>query len=1167
MSQVPKVNERLRTILFESNVNANILFDSGFSVVDCNPAACKFLGFNTREELIASFYKRTAEYIPKFQSNGQPTVGMMKRLTDTIAKGQVTFETEIHINDIVQTVAVDMKKIPYNDDFVIVMDVTDLSAFQTLEKEYRLTKEQNDAQIAKINLAVKSAQIGLWEMEVAKDDPTDPDNIYTWSDELRHMLGFENKIDFPDGATVWVDCLHPEDRDRVLDAFNKHLLDTTGEKPFDIEYRARKKNGEYIYLHDVGETIRNDKGKALRSVGVLQDITETRNMLLENEMQLTKLKLILKAAKIGMWRMHVVKDDPVNPDNAFLWSDEFRYMLGFTDENDFPDLLSSWSERLHPEDKDITLAAFAGHLLDTTGQTPYDVEYRLMKKDGTYGHYRASGETIRDADGNAFRVVGSLLDITETKNELINNERQLSKLDLVIKATKIGLWEAEIVKEDPANPANPFIWSDEFKYMLGYTNDEFPNLFSSLIDRMHPDEKQGVLEGFASYLLDTEDRSAFDLEHRVLKKDGTYAYCHVYGEAIRDENGQAIYVAGSLMDVTEIKNLILEAEDQRMEAEAANKAKSAFLSTMSHEIRTPMNAILGITEIQLQNEGLAPNVKEAFEKVYASGDMLLGIINDILDLSKIEAGKLELQFDTYETASFISDTAQLNMMRIGSKPIEFELVIDENMPAYLLGDELRVKQILNNLLSNAFKYTKAGTVTLSVTSEKCESEDEVMLVISVSDTGQGMTREQIAKLFDAYSRFNMKANRTTEGTGLGMNITDQLIRLMNGHISVESEPDKGSKFTIKLPQGNIKPDILGREMAENLQQFRTRSRAQMKRVQITREPMPYGSVLIVDDVETNIYVAKGLMAPYGLTIDSADSGFAAIEKVKSGKTYDIIFMDHMMPQMDGIETTKHLREMGYTQPIVALTANAVAGQASIFLGNGFDDFVSKPIDIRQLNTVLNKLIRDRKPPEVIKAARQNAEAKNKQPEEKNETGPVIDPHFAEIFVRDALKSLVVLEEIMEKGSPESEEQWRTYVIHIHGMKSALANIGNMELSAIALKLEELGREVNAMVVSAETPPFLRSLRSFVEGLLPDETAQDSAAETEDDAELLHEKLLAVKAACEEYDESTAEEILKELKSKTWSKTVKELLSNLSAHLLHSDFDEVVEEINKFLVKS
>ncbi|MDR2167046.1 MAG: response regulator [Clostridiales bacterium] len=418
-----------------------------------------------------------------------------------------------------------------------------------------------------------------------------------------------------------------------------------------------------------------------------------------------------------------------------------------------------------------------------------------------------------------------------------------------------------------------------------------------------------------------------------------------------------------------------EAIRQREEMEisiANNQAKSRFLATMSHEIRTPMNAILGITEIELQKPNLSTQMREALEKIYVSGDMLLCIINDILDLSKVEAGEMEFVTEKYEIASMINDTIVLNLMRIESKPIEFEVFVDAEMPAYMLGDELRLKQILNNILSNAFKYTEKGKVKMSVDIEEELEGGMAVLRVSVNDTGQGMTPEQLDTLFDAYSRFNVEENQFVEGTGLGMSITGNMIALMGGTIDVESEPGVGSTFTIYLPQEMVGDEKIGKQTAESLSRFHATSRVQMKRVKITQEHMPYGKVLIVDDVEMNIYVARGLMAAYSLQIDSAESGFEAIDKVAAGNEYDIIFMDHMMPQMDGMETTRRLRKMGYKKPIVALTANALVGQSNVFLKNGFDEFISKPIDIRRLNIVLNKLVRDVQPPEVVEKARLQA---------------------------------------------------------------------------------------------------------------------------------------------------------------------------------------------------
>jgi PAS domain S-box-containing protein len=535
--------------------------------------------------------------------------------------------------------------------------------------------------------------------------------------------------------------------------------------------------------------------------------------------------------------------------------------------------------------------------------------------------------------------------------------------------------------------------------------------------------------------------------------------------------------ASSLADLMALAISGFERRKAREEAEVANKSKSSFLANMSHEIRTPMNAILGITEILIQFERLPLGVEEGLRKIYNSCDMLLGIINDILDFSKIEAGKPDITSAEYSVASLINDAVQLNIMRIQSKPIEFILDIDDSIPAKLIGDELRIKQILNNLLSNAFKYTDEGSVNFSVSSKTIPDENKVMLNFAVKDSGRGMTPEQIEKLFDEYSRFdeNESAERI-EGTGLGLAITRRLISLMDGKINVTSTYGSGSSFYVSIPQKPVDDEVLGKEIADNLKYFRLNNLAHSKISQVIRDPMPYGTVLVVDDVDTNLYVASGLMKPYELQIDTVTSGLDAVKKISSGKVYDIIFMDHMMPGMDGVETTKHLRELGYSKPIVALSANAVAGQAQIFSGNGFDDFISKPVDVRQLNAILNKFVRDKQPHEVIEAARSR-----KAIAEPHSTSPQIDKELAESFVADARKAVSVIEELYQKNELDSNAaDLKRFTTFVHGIKSSLWNINERELSREAAKLEAESKEKNISFITASIPGFVNKLNALAE---------------------------------------------------------------------------------------
>ena len=601
--------------------------------------------------------------------------------------------------------------------------------------------------------------------------------------------------------------------------------------------------------------------------------------------------------------------------------------------------------------------------------------------------------------------------------------------------------------------------------------------------------------------------------------------------------------------------------DLSEELKKSNSAKSTFLATVSHEIRTPMNVILGVAEIELQNDFLEAGTRESIRRIHDSGEILLNIINDILDLSKIEAGKLELENYKYEVASLINDAATLNMVRIGSKPINFEIHVDENTPAIMVGDKLRIQQILNNLLSNAFKYTHRGSVKLIVL--VCS---DGVLEFTVIDTGDGMSEEQVEKLFDEYSRFNQQANRTQEGTGLGMSITLRLLNLMGGEIFVKSKPGEGTTVTVRMPQEIVGTAVLGKELVENIRNFRANVARQIERARIIVEPMPYGNVLIVDDVESNLYVAKGLMTPYGMKIETALSGYEAIEKIEKGNVYDIVFMDHMMPKMDGMEAVKIIRETGYSQPIVALTANAVVGQMDVFLSNGFDDFISKPIDMRHLNIALKKYVRDKQPPEVIEAARRQM-GDSKEFVFNERMLSAVTPQLAEFFIRDAKNAARVLEMMIEKHGEFEEEDILIFTTSVHAMKNALKIVGEADLAITAARLERAGHNKDSFLISIESQTFLNDLYRVINKHTPPEESEHG--EMDVDYSFLREKLEMIKKACEDYDKKTAKEAVIELRRVAWTPQVRDLLGAVAQHLLSGDLEEVsrsIDEISGIIIE-
>jgi signal transduction histidine kinase/response regulator of citrate/malate metabolism len=399
-----------------------------------------------------------------------------------------------------------------------------------------------------------------------------------------------------------------------------------------------------------------------------------------------------------------------------------------------------------------------------------------------------------------------------------------------------------------------------------------------------------------------------------------------------------------------------ELKKQTEIAVEASQAKSRFLAIMSHEIRTPMNAVIGLAEIELRDK-LPEKTRENINRIRQSGSTLLGIINDILDISKIEAGSFTLIPSEYETADIISNVVNLNKVKIEDKPFKFILEIGKDFPAKLYGDELRVKQILNNLLSNAIKYTEKGSVTLKIEYEKIQ-ESYVKVHFIVQDTGIGIKNEEIGKLFSDYTQLDTKSNRKAGGTGLGLSITKYLVEMMGGSINVESQYGKGSVFQVTVIQG-IDESVLsiGEEKAKDLCSFSYLS-TKIKENEIVNFKTLAGKVLVVDDVKDNIIVAKGLLKPYGVTVHTASSGQEALEAIaaleKKNESYDLILMDHMMPEMDGIETLNIIRSKGLNVPVIALTANAFRGVKEIYVESGFQDYLSKPINPKELDEVINR---------------------------------------------------------------------------------------------------------------------------------------------------------------------------------------------------------------------
>ena len=618
----------------------------------------------------------------------------------------------------------------------------------------------------------------------------------------------------------------------------------------------------------------------------------------------------------------------------------------------------------------------------------------------------------------------------------------------------------------------------------------------------------------------------------------------------------------TIVDVTKIieqnhlmKRLVLQTED-------ANRAKTNFVSNMSHEIRTPMNSIVGITEILLRSRH-SPKEQEYLLNIQSSGRVLLTIINDVLDCSKMEAGKMQLFDEPYDTCSLFHDLRISMENRIGHSGLELIYDIDQDIPCKLKGDMGRIRQVIINLVNNAIKYTEKGSVRFSVHVRQ-KNTDKVMLYYEVADTGIGIRKEDQKILFDAFQRVEMDRNRYVEGTGLGLTISQNLVNMMGGVIEVESEYGKGSRFFFTIEQTIIDPTPVSAVNYNGQKDNVTEKEAECLFI------APEAHILLVDDNELNLVVAKELLKPLRMQIDTAENGLQAVKMVR-GSQYDLVLMDHMMPVMDGIEAAKAIRALPEDKyqklPIIALTANAMVDARKEFLNAGMNGFVAKPIDFaricNQLKLWLPKdLVRDVPKEEAKKLLADDLSDREIQPED-----PQMGFSFEEgvkhcgskaalmktirIFYRTIDSKANKIEQCLKEGLISD------YVIEIHALKSSALLIGAVPLSEAAKELEDYGKQGKTEVLEEKTPDVLTLYRDLKNILRPYAEKEEDAKKEFSDGEWIT-ALQQIHQCIEQFDLDGVDQIMEQLEEYQVPECIRESMDQLRVYVADVSLEEIME---------
>ncbi len=761
----------------------------------------------------------------------------------------------------------------------------------------------------------------------------------------------------------------------------------------------------------------------------------------------------------------------------------------------------------------------------------------------TKRHYKNVDSVIDWMDGKKVHMQHStdITDIVEAQEEI---QAATERLEIALNSSQAGVWEISFDTNQlsyDAMCAKLFMFDPKKGAM-------------DLADMVEHLEKTLQGESGAKMVEDLRSGEAYAQkpyrDFYLVFPGGGERYLRDYGNVIRDDDGHVQRAVGMCIDITQHVTMENDLKAAKDAAEKASRAKSQFLSNMSHEIRTPMNAIIGMADI-LQSEKLTDRQRGYVSDIQVSSTALLGIINDILDFSKIEAGKLQLVNVDYNLTELLFNIRSMFSLSARNKGIDFTMLVQDDIPVCLYGDDIRLRQVLINIIGNALKFTKEGGVTVSV-----EAIDG-WLRFEVSDTGIGIQAENLPYIFNDFARLDLRETRTIAGTGLGLSITKSLVDIMGGDIRVESEYGRGTSFRLEFPlvPGDMAKSGAGESEAGLFE-------------------APEARVLVVDDTEVNLHVASGLLQLYGIACDTAESGPEAISKIEK-QHYDIVFMDHMMPEMDGVETTKRLRATHDMDSlvIIALTANAVEGVRKMLINAKMNDYLSKPIDKAQLTRMLRRWLPADKVREKETPAQQSAKV--------FEISPLLlrIATIDEVDVELGLDRIGLMQDVYEKSIiilarrfPEVIKRLTSFLknndlqgfsIEVHGLKGSLDNIGATKLAGLAEALEHKAKENDALFCKNALPALIAAVSGLHEKLVAalEENASETPPAPAGDKALLLRQLPVVRGLLDSFEGDEARALVLSLSAYDYGAETNAVLKNIIGLVEEFEYERAMAAID------